>query len=239
MPRDLPARIVAAVLDRLALHPAIDESLRLLPADTRQVVKDHLAAIVQREITRDAIAAVEAASREDRPTAVTSRWWFSELDRRDVDPERAAIFVAEFVVWWHEAGREFYHWNAAEQDEGLIEFAHDAVKAIGGWRAARRTLRSHTQGAIDRAGDCAREGDVMRGQLRIDQMFAFIVRDDDGTEGIPAVYGPGGILMPLVGADMARVADLRAIVLRDVLLTGKRITLVKFSVRETLEVIER
>ena len=60
---------------------------------------------------------------------------------RDVDPELAAIFVAEFIVWWHEAGQMYYGWNATEQDEGLIEFAQDAVCAFGGWRAARRALQ--------------------------------------------------------------------------------------------------
>ncbi len=79
----------------------------------------------------------------------------------------------------------------------------------------------------------------MKGQLRIDQMYAFIVLDDDGTEGIPAIRGPNGMVLPLVGADMARIDSLREIVRRDPMLKGKRITLAKFSVRENMEVIER
>ncbi len=78
----------------------------------------------------------------------------------------------------------------------------------------------------------------MKGQLRIDQMFAFIVLDEDGTEGIPAVEH-GEHLVPLVGADMARVSSLRAIVLADPRLKGYRVTLVTFTHRETLEVIDR
>lgn len=75
----------------------------------------------------------------------------------------------------------------------------------------------------------------MEGQLRIDQMFAFICLDDDGTEGIPAFLA-GGLAMPMVGADMKRVESLRPIA-QDMVKAGKKITLVKFSVRETLEEI--
>jgi len=79
----------------------------------------------------------------------------------------------------------------------------------------------------------------MKGQLRIDEMFAFIVVDEDGTEGVPAINGPNGMMLPLMGADRARVESLRSIVARDPMLRGKRITLAKFSQRENLEVIQR
>lgn len=78
----------------------------------------------------------------------------------------------------------------------------------------------------------------MKGQLKIEQVFAFIVLDEDGTEGIPAIMF-NGTALPLLGADMARVNSLRAIVRLDPALAGKRITLAKFSVRENLEVIQR
>lgn len=78
----------------------------------------------------------------------------------------------------------------------------------------------------------------MNGQLRIDVMYAFIVLDEDGTEGIPAM-SDGRMLFPMVGADMTRIDQLRQYVLHDPLLKGKRITLAKFSTRETLEVIDR
>ncbi len=77
----------------------------------------------------------------------------------------------------------------------------------------------------------------MKGQLRIDSMFAFICLDDDGTEGIPAFMTPGGIAMPMVGADLQRVDSLRPIA-RQMVEAGKKITLVKFSHRETLEEIQ-
>jgi hypothetical protein len=78
----------------------------------------------------------------------------------------------------------------------------------------------------------------LKGQLRIDQMYAFIVLDDDGTEGIPAVPGPFGSL-PLVGADMARVEDCKHLLRQyRTLFKDKPITLARFSQRENLEVIE-
>ena len=78
----------------------------------------------------------------------------------------------------------------------------------------------------------------MRGQLRIEQMYAFVVVDDDGTEGIPATRGPGGLAMPLVGADMKRVESLKPIVRDMARQLDKPITLCRFEVRTELETIE-
>lgn len=74
--------------------------------------------------------------------------------------------------------------------------------------------------------------------LRIDELFAFIASDSDG-EGLPAVTDPGnGMLMPLVCADKERVESMRQAAKRIARVTGNKITLVRFSVREELEVIE-
>lgn len=67
---------------------------------------------------------------------------FCELDRATAQPERAVIFAAEFVVWWRQAGRFFYGPGGRERDDGLRSFATEAVTVLGGWRAARRTIRS-------------------------------------------------------------------------------------------------
>jgi hypothetical protein len=64
---------------------------------------------------------------------------FSDLDTSTVQPDRAAIFAAEFFVWWEQAGRVYYHYA---DDDGLKAFAQDAVKVLGGWQAARRVLRA-------------------------------------------------------------------------------------------------
>jgi len=76
----------------------------------------------------------------------------------------------------------------------------------------------------------------MNGQLRIDQMFAFIVVDDDGTEGVCAFNGPNGPV-PMVGADMARVESLRPIAQMLANALKKPVTVAKFSIREDIEVI--
>lgn len=78
----------------------------------------------------------------------------------------------------------------------------------------------------------------MKGQLKIEEMFAFIVLDDDGTEGIPA-FERAGMLIPLVGAEMTRVGQLEELVRADKMLKGKKVTLAKFSVREDIKVIDR
>jgi hypothetical protein len=63
---------------------------------------------------------------------------WTDLDTSTVDPELAAIHVVEFFVWWIQAGRHFYGDGG---DEGLQEFARESVRALGGWRQARRVLR--------------------------------------------------------------------------------------------------
>ena len=67
---------------------------------------------------------------------------FCELERSHVNTEGAAILVAEFLVWWEHAGRFYYDRNRAQHDEGLRLFAVECVTVLGGWRKARRTLRS-------------------------------------------------------------------------------------------------
>lgn len=62
----------------------------------------------------------------------------TDLDTSTVVSDRAAVHVVEFFVWWMQAGRHFYLFT---DDDGLKAFAQDAVKAVGGWQAARRILR--------------------------------------------------------------------------------------------------
>jgi hypothetical protein len=79
-------------------------------------------------------------------------------------------------------------------------------------------------------------GRRVRGQLRIEQLYAFVVVDDDGTEGIPAIPSPDGPL-PLVGADMERVDSLRGVAVMLATHLGKPITLCQFSERTEVDVI--
>lgn len=75
----------------------------------------------------------------------------------------------------------------------------------------------------------------MKKALRIDELFAYLAVDEaDGTEGIVAVGGISGVPNhPLVGADRDRMESYRSLVTQ--LCRTKRITLVRFSNRETLE----
>lgn len=77
----------------------------------------------------------------------------------------------------------------------------------------------------------------MRGQLRIDTMYAFVVVDTDGTEGIPA-YPQGEILVPLTGADISRVAQLMPIAMGLAAQGNKSIELVHFTERRHVDWID-
>lgn len=67
-------------------------------------------------------------------------------------------------------------------------------------------------------------------------MFAFIVVDTDGSEGIPAAM-LGDSWMPLMGADMERVESLRSLAMA-VCTPGTKLSLVKFTTRTLIEEIE-
>lgn len=73
--------------------------------------------------------------------------------------------------------------------------------------------------------------------LRIDEMFAFVVIDETG-EGVTGFMGPNGQWFPMVGADMARIDQLRPMAHELARMSGKEIRLLKFSRREELEVIK-
>jgi len=79
----------------------------------------------------------------------------------------------------------------------------------------------------------------MEGQLRIDQLFAFIVKDRDGTEGVAGFLDvERGTWLPMVGADLARVESLRPIAEDLARRLHLPITLAYFSGRRNVEVIE-
>lgn len=44
--------------------------------------------------------------------------------------------------------------------------------------------------------------------LKIEKLYAFVSKDKNGSEGIMAVLQPGGIWLPLIGADIDRVNSL-------------------------------
>ncbi len=74
---------------------------------------------------------------------------------------------------------------------------------------------------------------------KIDQMFAFIVEDTPGNEGVVAMLqGNSNVWMPLVGADVARVASLRTRVKFLAAHYNKPIKLVFFKFDRVVEIIE-
>jgi hypothetical protein len=79
----------------------------------------------------------------------------------------------------------------------------------------------------------------MKGQLHIDQIFAFIVRDKDGTEGVCGWLNPAtGLWVPLIGADLARVEAVRPIAADLAKALKTPITLAFFSTRHNIEVLK-
>jgi hypothetical protein len=77
----------------------------------------------------------------------------------------------------------------------------------------------------------------MKGQLNIETMYAFIIRDVDGTEGVVGMMGPMG-WVPFVGADMEKVEQLTPQAQSIANQWKKTITVAHFSKREDIKFIE-
>lgn len=72
---------------------------------------------------------------------------------------------------------------------------------------------------------------------RIEQMYAFVCEDSGPEdEGVIATQTSSG-MMPLVGADMARVESMRAIAETIARSLGKPVKLLRFTTREEVEII--
>lgn len=64
----------------------------------------------------------------------------------------------------------------------------------------------------------------------ITEMFAFVISDKSPEdEGIPAFEGPGGMAMPMVGADLTRIADLMPLAQDIADRSGKQVRIYRFS----------
>lgn len=70
----------------------------------------------------------------------------------------------------------------------------------------------------------------------VDVIFAFLAHDDEG-EGIVCVPAPGGIVMPLVGADLARIESLRPYAQMVANARQRPVRLVYFGERREVEVL--
>jgi hypothetical protein len=70
---------------------------------------------------------------------------------------------------------------------------------------------------------------------QIDEIYAFVSVDaSDGNEGVCAV-NLGGVLMPLIAADPARLEALRPHAKQIAQMLGQKIRLVKFTTRQVIE----
>ena len=72
--------------------------------------------------------------------------------------------------------------------------------------------------------------------LEINEMFAFVSQDDGGDEGITA-FTEGNMWMPMVGADFARVDQLKPMARRLAKTSGRPIRIYRYKVRELIETI--
>lgn len=77
----------------------------------------------------------------------------------------------------------------------------------------------------------------MKPGFKIKEIHAFIATEDDGTEGIIGQLAPDGVFMPFVCADAERVKSLRPFAIQIARTSNKPLKLVRFSMREDLEVI--
>jgi hypothetical protein len=71
--------------------------------------------------------------------------------------------------------------------------------------------------------------------LPILELYAWIVTESDGGEGVAAFTLPGIGTMPLVGADMERIASLREWAEKIRKETGFPVRLVHFGTRDVIE----
>ncbi len=73
---------------------------------------------------------------------------------------------------------------------------------------------------------------------KITEMYAFVMADSGpDDEGIPSL-AVGGMAMPMVGADMAMVANLRPFATTMAMESGKEIRILRFTKAEVFEVIK-
>lgn len=63
---------------------------------------------------------------------------------------------------------------------------------------------------------------------KISEMYAYVVDEGNGDEGIPAWLSPHGVWLPLVGADINRIESLQPVAREIATKLGKPLTLRKF-----------
>lgn len=72
---------------------------------------------------------------------------------------------------------------------------------------------------------------------RIERLYAWIVKDATGEDGVPAFRGADGAAMPMIGSDKERIESLRPLVERLNREEGYPVRLVEFTAMVVLETI--
>jgi hypothetical protein len=79
----------------------------------------------------------------------------------------------------------------------------------------------------------------VRKTRHIDEMYAFVQTDPaDQTEGVIGFLAPDGTWMPMVGADTERIEYLRPMAQQIATATDREVRVIRFTVREEIEVIK-
>lgn len=73
--------------------------------------------------------------------------------------------------------------------------------------------------------------------LIIEKLYAWVAEEDDGQQGVIAFICHDGVHLPLIGADMARIESFRSYVEQLAHEHKKKIFLMEFSAKKTLETI--
>lgn len=79
---------------------------------------------------------------------------------------------------------------------------------------------------------------IPKNEAPIDALYAVICRDADGNEGIIAALSPPFGSMPLVFSSEERVKSIRLIAKQISKETGRKLYIVKYSVKEVIETID-
>ncbi len=72
---------------------------------------------------------------------------------------------------------------------------------------------------------------------KVEEIFAFVIVDDDGDEGVPAVM-VGDMWVPMVGADPGRIESLHPYAQEVATAKDRRVSLRHFKLTREMEVIE-
>jgi hypothetical protein len=69
---------------------------------------------------------------------------------------------------------------------------------------------------------------------KITEIYCFCATEEDGGEGIPA-FSHGNLMLPMVGADKARIESLKSVARMIERQSGRKFKLLRFTAREELE----